>query len=220
MDVLETLSSQMMKNEEKEKHRLATEHHEGIAQTLSAVKLNVEHACRLVDNLSPQSVQHLEAVVPALQNAIQEVRGVSMGLRPSSLDDLGILATLAWLCRKVEAIYPAISIHQQFEVHESQVPVPLKVIIYRIAEAALTRIARRVDSAMVRIRLVRRNDGVELLIDDQPVHLSEEERPGDQNIEPDLTLMFLMERATLSGGWLSCYPNEWGGTTLHSRWPV
>ena len=219
-DVLEMLSSQMIKNEEKEKQRLATELHEGIAQTLSAVKLNVEYACRLASNLSPQSALHLEAVIPSLQNAIQEVRGISMALRPSSLDDLGILATLAWLCREVEAIYPDIRIHQQFEVHESQVPAHLKVIIYRIAEAALNRIARRAESAMVRIRLLQRNDGVEFLIEDQAVHLSEGERPEEQNIEPDLALMFLMERATLSGGSLSCYPNEWGGTTLHSRWPV
>ena len=85
--------------EEQKKQKIAIDLHEGLAQTLSAIKVNVESSSR--GNLRDANAQPLEHIVPVLQNAIQEVRSIATELRPSSLDDLGLLPTI------LAAVYPA-----------------------------------------------------------------------------------------------------------------
>ncbi|NIT52460.1 MAG: histidine kinase, partial [candidate division Zixibacteria bacterium] len=55
-----------------------------------------------------------------------------MDLRPSTLDDMGILATISWFCREFQAIYSGISIEKQIHIEEDEVPDLLKTVIYRV----------------------------------------------------------------------------------------
>lgn len=51
-------------------------------------------------------VQQFESVIPKLQSAIEEIRRISMDLRPSLLDDIGVVATLSWFCREAKQASP------------------------------------------------------------------------------------------------------------------
>lgn len=225
---LEVLSAQMLSKEESEKQKLAANLHEGVAQTLSAIKYSLE----TTSGAAGPSPELLEQVVPAIQNAIQEVRSISTGLRPPNLDDFGILATLSWLCREFEAVYPGIRIHRAFELEESQVPAPLKIIIYRIVRAGLIRVAKFTRSIEVDLHLLLRDGSVTLVIDDRQIlpapatddHLAVSGVGQDlgagvvQSGDPERELATMEERAVLSGGLFSASRNESGGMTLQASW--
>ena len=96
---LRFLSSQLLSAEERERKRIANELHDGIGQALTAIKFSVENTLR---NLSDLQIdfdrKSLQATVPLIQKTVEEVRSIIMDLRPSLLDDLGILATISWFC--------------------------------------------------------------------------------------------------------------------------
>jgi signal transduction histidine kinase len=205
----------MLRKEETEKQKVAVDLHEGVAQTLSAIKFSLENSARQPDGESPDV---LERVIPAIQSAIEEVRSISTGLRPPSLDDFGILATLSWLCREFEAVYTGIHIDHAFDLDENDVPTPLKIIVYRIARGALNRIATQARTAHVRVRLCLENGAVALVIDDQAVTLKSTTGNGDNDAHARMELATMEERTVLSGGLFSVERNEWGGMTLRASW--
>ena len=191
---LELLSAQLIRGQEEEKQRLAGNLHEGIAQTLSAVKIHVESVSRLLaqpDN-GVDRQQRLEAVVPVIQQAIQEVRGLAMELRPASLDELGLLPTLRWYCREFQAVYPDVVLDATLAVTEQDIPEPLRIIIYRIIQDTLTRIARGGRVRYIGLHLGAGEQGVTLEVEDDDPESSERVVP--------MWTPTMRERTQLSGG--------------------
>lgn len=72
-----------------------------------------------------------------VQLASEEVRQIHTNLRPSLLDDLGIMSTISWFCREFEKLYSAIRIEKQIHVEKQDVPESLKIVIFRILQEAL-----------------------------------------------------------------------------------
>ena len=108
---LRLLSSQLLKAQEKERKRVAQELHDGIGQQLTAVKFRLEQAIEQAGE-SDTGAESLVKVIPMIQNAIKEVRRISMDLRPAILDQVGILATIGWLCREFQASFKNISVEK------------------------------------------------------------------------------------------------------------
>ena len=73
-------------------------------------------------------------IIPMIQTAVEEVRRIQMDLRPAILDDLGLLATIGWLTREFQTIYSKIHFVNQIDITESDVPNPLKIVIYRVLQ--------------------------------------------------------------------------------------
>src|SRR5208283_638517 len=104
---LRQIPSKLISVQEEERKRLASELHDSIGQTLAAVKFWVEMALKLRDAGDGQAaLNHLEQFVPTLQRSIEETRNIYMGLRPSMLDNVGLLSTLEWLRQECMKLYP------------------------------------------------------------------------------------------------------------------
>ncbi|MEY4729584.1 MAG: hypothetical protein RL020_742, partial [Pseudomonadota bacterium] len=134
---LRVLSAELLATEEKERKRIASELHDGIGQTLSAVKFNVENAVRILGERNTNDLAPLQLVVKRIQGAIEEVRNISMNLRPTTLDDLGILPTIAWFMREYSSTYQHIKVEKNITVDEEDVPNELKTVIFRIMQEAM-----------------------------------------------------------------------------------
>jgi signal transduction histidine kinase len=218
---LEVLSAQMLKSEESHKKKIAFELHEGLAQTLSAIKLHLEnhHSTSTPEKSGRQS---MEAIIPALRDAIQEVRTIATELRPSSIDDVGLLLTLSRICRDVGRQHPPVRIELQTSLHEQDIPARLKIIIYRIVASVLNEMAQHTDATQISIALWRNSTTLSLMIDDTasedlvktPIPLA--------NIDPQLSGGFarMEELTTLSGGEFSASHHSRGGATLRASWNV
>jgi signal transduction histidine kinase len=192
--------------------------HEGLAQTLAALKLKVENGrLRKGDDEAAESV---DSIIPLLQEAIQEVRTIATDLHPPSLDDLGLLPTLNWLCREYETQHPDIRIERQIPLHERDVPAPLKVILYRIIASVLSDMARNTHSGRIHLGLWLDDDTLTLLIDDTATEALDKTAIPLVNIDPQLRAGFarMQELATLSGGTFTASHHSGGGTTLRASW--
>jgi len=157
---LRRLSAELLAVEERERKRISRELHDSLGQTLSALKYRLEEATAECENCrGSRSVQgKLAAAARVLGAAIGEVRAAVSDLRPSLLDDLGLLAAIGWLCREHRKTHPGVRIRTVVGVGEREVPEPLKITIFRLLQEAMTNIARHSGADLVRIGSVARRE--------------------------------------------------------------
>jgi signal transduction histidine kinase len=137
-----------------------------------------------------------------------------MNLRPSLLDDLGLLATIEWFAREYQNTYPTIRIEKQTEIEETQVPDPLKAVIYRILQEAMNNIAKHSKANLVSISLMGKKDGIELVIEDNGIGFDME------SIKRGLGLGSMKERAEFSGGSFDMESVRGKGTLIRASWLI
>jgi PAS domain S-box-containing protein len=154
---LRTLSSQLLTAQETERKRIAMELHDGIGQMLTAIKFKVENITQEKGKGKAAATRKsLEAVIPMVKETVEEVRRMQMDLHPSTLDDLGILATLGWFCREYQKIYSHIRIEKEVDLQENEVSIPLRAVIYRMTQEALNNIAKHSKADLVRLSQKKR----------------------------------------------------------------
>ena len=216
---LEALSKRLLEGEEFKKKKIATDLHEGLAQTLSAIKVKVESK-ELSEAAARVDPRASNSLVPVLQQAIQEVRSIATALRPSSLDDLGLLPTLSWFCREFEALHPEIRVRREIGLSEGVIPAHLKIEIYRIIESAFKNIAKYSNTDQILCAIHHADDMIHLIIGDAPsiqpavagvTHFP----PGT---EPQFRFAEVRERTSLSGGSFSSTRGQAGWVTLRASW--
>ena len=218
---LRILSSQLLSAEETERKRIARELHDGIGQALSAIKFSVENTIEELRTESVNSkVESLESIIPLTQKTIEEVRRIVRDLRPSILDDLGILATIAWFCREFESIYSTIRVEKEITVKEHEIPAMLKTVIYRIMQEAFNNAAKYSQADLIRFYLKKTGDKIELAINDNGQGFDIEETIYDKNSMRGFGLASMKERAELSGGSFTIKSAKGAGTNIQAIWPV
>ncbi len=218
---LRVLSSQLLSAEETERKRIARELHDGIGQALSAIKFSVENTIEeLRKEAFTSKVESLESIIPLTQKTIEEVRRIVQDLRPSILDDLGILATIAWFCREFESIYSTIRVEKEITVKEHEIPAMLKTVIYRIMQEAFNNAAKYSQADLVRIYLKKTGGKIELAINDNGQGFDIEKALYDKNSMRGFGLASMKERTELSGGSFTIKSAKGAGTYIQAMWPV
>jgi len=218
---LRILSSQLLTAEETERKRIARELHDSVGQALSAIKFRVENAMEEFRKDPPAlNIESLEPIIPLAQKTIEEVRRIVKDLRPSILDDLGILATIAWFCREFQNIYSTVSISREIAITEKDIPVSLKTFIYRIMQEALNNVAKHSQADHVRLCLQKTNGRIELLIEDNGQGFNYAKAVYHKNSMKGFGLASMKERAELSGGACTIKSATGAGTSIRVLWSV
>jgi len=216
---LRLLSSQLLTVQEDERKRIARELHDSIGQSLGAIKFGLENTLRkMEDGTAENCVEFLKGLIPITQTAVEEVRKIGMDLRPSTLDDLGILATIAWFCREFQSIYSGVRIEKRIEVQEEDVPYPLKTTIYRILQEALNNVAKHSQANLVSVALRKTDSGIELTVQDDGVGFDEKEESRTGSTRRGLGLASMRERTELSGGSFFLDSRQGEGTLVRAWW--
>ena len=209
------LTSQLLLAEENERKRIARELHDGLGQSLGAIAFNVRTTLQKVGDKVKTGFESLEAIMPIIQQSMEEVKRIGMNLRPALLDDLGLLPTIGWLVREYQKTYPHIRVEKQTEIEETQVPEPLKAVIYRILQEAMNNIAKHSKANLVSISLMRKKDDrIELVIEDNGIGFDME------SIKKGLGLGSMRERAELSGGSFDNESVKGRGTVIRASWAI
>ena len=110
-----------------------------------------------------ESLQDLGSMVMEIN---KEVRRIMSDLRPSILDDLGIIPAMNWFCREYEKTYSHISLEKKIDICENDLNDSLKTAIFRITQEATNNIAKHSKPTAVNFVLQRRDRGLELTISD------------------------------------------------------
>jgi len=216
---LRRLSAQLLSTQEEERQRIALELHDSIGQSLAAVKFSIENVLRLLRRDGVEAAQLLDPLVPMVQGSIEEVRSIYTGLRPSLLDDLGIAATIGWFCREFQKTHPTIAVEQRFSAEEAEIPVPLKIVIFRVVQEAMNTIARSPQVSRVSLILEKDDAALTLTIMNDEKGFSPEDVPGVGGGDRGVGLRSIQERVELSGGSFRAESAEMQGTRIHASWP-
>jgi PAS domain S-box-containing protein len=218
---LRILSNQLLSAEEKERKRIARELHDGIGQALSAIKFSVENSLRQLRKASDQSeLESLEAIIPLTQKTIEEVRRIVKDLRPSILDDLGILATINWVCREFQKVYTGIRIEAEIDVQENIIPSSHKTVIYRILQEALNNVAKHSRADLVQLSLVEQGKRIIMSIQDNGVGFDVSKTISMKPSQRGFGLASMRERAVLSGADFDIISEAGDGTRIRVEWDV
>ena len=216
---LRRLSSQLLKAHEEERKLIALELHDSIGQRLTAIKYRLEGS---IQELGRENVkvgmESLESIIPIVQESIEEVRTIQRNLRPSIVDDLGIVPTISWFCREFGTTYPGIRVEERIDIHEKDVPDSLKIIIFRIIQEALNNVAKHSRANLVRVSLTRADGKIELTINDNGVGFNVRRVHSRRKFGRSLGLISMKERAELSNGAFSIRSGRGEGTTLKASW--
>jgi PAS domain S-box-containing protein len=217
---LHNLSARLMSAQENERQRVARELHDSIGQSLSAVKFIIERAIdehqEWGDNRQSKT---LRTVVPVIQGAVEEVRRISMALRPTTLDDLGLIATIAWFVREFQITYPHMEVRRLIQVEEFEVPDMLKTNIFRILQEAMNNAAKHSQATRIEVGLRQMIGDLQLLVGDNGIGFVQEELRGPTS-SGGFGLVSMRERAELFGGSLIVTSSPSEGTMILARWPL
>lgn len=218
---LRALSSQLLTAQEGERKRIAMELHDGIGQILTAIKFKVENILQEKGKGKARAKEKsLETIIPLVIESVEEVRRIQMDLRPSTLDDLGILATLGWFCREFQKIYFHIRIEKEIGLQESEVSTPLKTVIYRLTQEALNNIAKHSKADLIHLSLRKIEDRVEWVVKDNGIGFDLEEILSSERSKRGLGLNSMRERTELSGGSFEIETTLGAGTMIRASWPL
>lgn len=218
---LQKLTAQLIKAEENVRQSIAQELHDSIGQYLSSIKYVAEKAVTQIRNgHSDIGDSSLKTLVPIIQTAIDEVSRISMDLRPSILDDLGIIATISWFCREYRSVYPSLELIKNIEIEEDDVPSPIKIHLFRILQESLNNVGRHSRATWVRVGLLKAGNRIEISITDNGIGFNVQKKIHiGHNGRRGFGLFSMQERTKHSGGMFSITSTLGKGTTIRASWP-
>jgi PAS domain S-box-containing protein len=214
---LQLLSQQLVDAQEAERRHLARELHDEIGQTLTAVKINLQALQRL-SNPSARAV-HLEESMGIVEQAIQQVRNLSLDLRPSLLDDLGLVATLRWYLDR-QAKWSGFATQFTASLTETRLSSNLETVCFRVVQEALTNVMRHAQAQLVRVELQQQETELHLLIADDGVGFDVEATLAQVVQGTGLGLLGMQERVSLLGGRIEINATQGRGTQIRVYLPL
>ncbi len=216
---LKLLSVQLLEAQERERKRVARELHDGLGQTLSAIKFRIENTIGGLDTDERAGSAHaLKGLAAMAQEAVEEVRRISKNLWPSILDDLGLLPTISWFCREFGEMHAGIRIEREIAVEEDDVPAPLKIVIYRILQEAMNNVARHSRASELSVCLKKEEGLLLLAIRDNGVGFDAHRRAAPEGADRGLGLASMRERTELSNGVFTIESRAGEGTRVFASW--
>jgi signal transduction histidine kinase len=218
---LRILASKILTAQEDERKRVALEVHDVLGSSLSAIKFKVEEALNTIPkDEMPDIFKIIEVIIPLVKDTIEEARRIQADLRPPLLDDLGILATISWFCRRFEAIYSGIRIEQTITIREEEVPPHLKIALYRITQEAMNNIGKYAGADHVYLGLRKVDGTIELTIRDNGCGFDLNALSPGGSLTTGLGLSSMRERTEFSDGSFSVESSKGKGTLIKAHWPL
>jgi signal transduction histidine kinase len=209
---LRNFSSEFLEAQEKEKEEL----HDSIGTILSVLKDGLENVVSLMKEGPIAAQIPPEQIMATFQKGAHEIRRILTNLRPSVLDDLGILPTIDWYCREFQNIYPGIRIEKEIDIQEGEITDLLKIVIFRVLQEALNNMAKHSRGDRVRISLSKQENRIYLAIEDNGQGFDLQDMPFKRK---GLGLTGMKARTELSGGSLAIESAKSSGTVIRASWP-
>jgi two-component system sensor histidine kinase UhpB len=186
--------------QESERLRIALELHDQVGQELTAVLLGLARVRTLLSEPLRSDVEDIQEAVRA---SLEDVRRIALELRPEALDDLGLVSALAVLCERF-AQRTGIGVTQHLDEELPELGHEEELVVYRVAQEALTNVARHSGAEQAELRLSAHNGG------GLRVSVSDRGRGLGAHGEPGTGIRGMRERAALIGATLDVGANADG----------
>ncbi len=214
---LRVLASELINAQETERKRIAHELHDSLAAQLAAIKYRLERKRK--GGESPDNPGTLDEIIEDVHNANVETRRIMANLRPSVLDDLGILPALSWFSRETEKTYPGTLIECLTDIEEREVPEELKIVLFRVVQESVTNAIRHGKSNRIQIRLEKNHPWLRLRVDDNGKGFNSV-KLGEKSENGGIGLDSMQQRVDSTGGIFSLTSTPGKGTTVKAEWGI
>jgi len=206
---LRSLSSHLQNIREEERIHIAREIHDELGQQLTGLKMSISWLHRKLPS-QEVLIEKLGEAIEQIDETVKSVRRISTSLRPSILDDLGLIAALEWHSREIEK-RSEILVNFTTDLTEPALPVPISTGIFRIYQEVLTNAVRHANAHAINSSLHRKDDFLVLQIEDdgQGMDVS-----TITKTKKTLGLVGIKERTFLLGGRFDLQSQPGQGTTI------
>jgi PAS domain S-box-containing protein len=214
---LQVLSRRLVEAQETERRNIARELHDEIGQALTVMQLNLQAMLQLpgADALTPRLTENLKVV----ERVLEQVQDISLDLRPSILDDLGLEPALRWYTDRQAAL-----VELKVEFHADPLEQRLDPVIetecFRVAQEALTNVVRHAQAKAVTVELRKEEGQLHLCVRDDGIGFDVAVVREKAVRGTSLGLLSMEERAVLAGGRLEFNSVPGRGTEVHAWFPL
>jgi signal transduction histidine kinase len=208
---LKNLSARLVSAQEGERRAISRELHDEVGQSLGALLMEVDHLAAM---LGPDGVfrERLDRMRPLVENCVSVVRNISLLLRPSMLDDLGLVAALDWQAREV-AKRSGLTVDIVEKNVSDTLPEEYKTCVYRVVQEALSNCSKHAGAKRVRIIVRQELERLLLTIEDDGKGFDVQRVRG-------LGLIGMSERVTHLSGTFEAKSQKGRGTHLRIELPL
>jgi len=198
--------------QESERARLARELHDETGQALTSILLGLKALDERVETAESRTA--LAELRELVVSTLQDVRRLSVELRPAALDDFGLVPAIERLLDTV-AERTGLAVDVQSQLGERRLPAEAETVLYRIVQEAVTNVLKHADARSVTVRLDHSGNGVTLVVQDDGTGFD-----PDGARDGGVGLIGMRERVALVGGRLSIESAEGAGTMLTAEVPI
>jgi PAS domain S-box-containing protein len=213
---LQALSRRLLAVQESERRRLARELHDELGQELTAAQIQLQSLAAGRPRATATLLAKTSAII---DRTLNRVRNLSLDLRPSMLDDLGLVAALRW---QVDRSAQLVDVKTRFTVDDPQrrYPAEIETACFRVAQEALTNAVRHAEANSIEVRL--RREGAELVLEvrDDGIGFDVSKARESAARGASLGLLSMQERAVLTGGTWQVLSEPGSGTIVVARFPI
>jgi signal transduction histidine kinase len=219
-DRLQNLSHKIVHLQEEERRRVSRELHDGINQLLVSVKYKIENFEEKLNQNMEQALSDIKKADIFLDEAISEVRRVSHDLRPSVLDDLGLVPAINNLVRRFsERNLIDVQLNGVDESFD-RLPTDVETAMYRIVQEAMMNIEKHANASHVSININRTDSNVTIRIEDNGDGFSMQNALRKSDSTRSMGLRNMRERIELLQGTFFIHSDIGKGTFLEVKAPL
>jgi two-component system, NarL family, sensor kinase len=216
---IKSLGRELIRIQEKERHRISRDLHDKVAQDLASLKIAIENHYRtLPASAGPQTLS-ASKILKILDESIRNVRKISYDLHPAGLDEMGIAVALEMLCNDYCEQHAIDVRFQSAGIDKLKLDSSTQINLYRIVQEGLNNICRHAEAKQVRIKLVAAYPNVILRIEDDGKGFDIEKRLREIVHEKRMGLLSMRERAGLLGGSAHVTSIKGKGTKVVIKFP-
>ena len=212
---LRDLSAYLQSSREQERTSIAREIHDDLGQTLTVLKMDISWLGKRLPKDKKQLVEKTKLMNETLDRSIKTVKRVITDLRPSLLDDLGLIAAVEWQAGDFQN-RTGIEFEVTIEPEDFVVDQERSTALFRIFQETLTNITRHADATEVNVSLARKDGEVVMKVSDNGKGITKKEISNTKSFG----LLGIRERVHLFGGKMEIKGVKGKGTTVEVRIPV
>jgi signal transduction histidine kinase len=203
---LKDLSARLVDMQEKERRTLSRELHDEVGQSLSAVLMEIGNMRAALPAHNPELRSHVDSIKSLAEASVKVVRNMTLLLRPSMLDDLGLLPALQWQAREVSR-RTGMEVDVTAENVADDLPEDHRTCVYRVVQEALNNCARHSNAHSVHLTVTQDEERITLRVQDDG-------KGFDSRTVRGMGLLGMEERVTHLGGTFHVHSKPGDGATL------
>ena len=210
--------AQIIAAQERERHRIASELHDGVAQSLGVLKFGLETQLAALKRQHPEfDSAGFDALVDRMREMLGELRKVTRDLSPAVVNEFGICTAIDLLCKEFQDGVATIDVQCLTCVQETALPDAVHVAIYRVVQEALNNAIKHADASHIHVRLAAEESTVTLEVVDDGAGF--DASLPETGIDKGLGLDSMRERVEVTGGRFDIRSVPGQGTTVSATWP-